>query len=221
MTLQRLFGIAILTGVVSLPGWSQQPAPSSSSQPQPAPRIQDDTQEPPSERAQAEQQQNADNDKKKESKIKKKLKDAAPECIGFSGGSGKCRHSQEDEDEKKRQVEEQRLRTQCRDAADTTAPAPQGCADLRRHDSAHDVEVGDNYFDQKSYKPAELRYRSALQTDPTNAAALYKLARVLEKTGRNEEAAEMYAKFLNTDPQGPEQKQAQDALNRLHIQTPR
>jgi len=41
------------------------------------------------------------------------------------------------------------------------------------------------------------------------------LSEVLEKSGKNSEAYEQYQDFLNTDPQGPDQKKAQAALQRL------
>jgi Tfp pilus assembly protein PilF len=86
---------------------------------------------------------------------------------------------------------------------------------LRKRDSERDLKVGDDYFSDKHYPSAENRYRLALQEDPTNARATFHLAQVLEKTGKNSEAYAQYQKFLNTEPVGPDQKKAREALTRL------
>lgn len=206
---------AALMACSCLPSSAQQPAPSSESSSQsssdkaaPVPNDQ----QPPADQTSPDDQSN---DTGHGSKIKRKLKEAAPSCIGFAGGVGKCRHSKESREEQQKEIAEQQLRQHCRDAADQGKPEDQPCADLRKRDAAHDVSVGDDYFQDKHYPSAENRYRLALQEDPTNAPAMLHLAQVLEKTGHNAEASQQYQNFLNTHPQGPDAKLAREALDRL------
>jgi len=212
MTLSRFLGVVSLIACLCVPLLAQQPAPRidpKDAQPDPdrAAPVQND-------QAPAPEQPNTE-DKKKQSKLKRKLKDAAPGCIGFSGGAAKCRHSKEDDEEREKEAADQQLRQRCKAAADEAKPTDEACADLRKRDAAHDVEVGDNYLDQKSYSAAAMRYRDALKGDPTNATAMLHLAQVLEKSGHNSEAYEQYQSFLNTDPQGPDARRAREALDRL------
>lgn len=212
----RVFGVVAIVGTLCLTVAAQEPAPespsgrqSSSSSGKAAP-VQND-QEPPADQTGS---SNGSGDSKHDSKLKK-LKDAAPNCIGFEGGTGKCRHPQESEEDAKKESEDRKLRQRCQDDADQAKPEIPSCADLRKSDAAHDVAVGDDYFQEKHYPSAENRYRLALQEDPKNATAMLHLSEVLEKSGKNSEAYEQYQDFLNTDPQGPDQKKAQAALQRL------
>jgi tetratricopeptide (TPR) repeat protein len=192
---------------------AQQPAPV----PDPAPQsssskaapVQNDQQPPDS------QTTGTAADTKKESRIKRKLKDAAPNCIGFGGGAGKCRRTQESDEDRKQEAADLKLHRQCGDDKDQGTPESQACADLHKRDAQHDVSVGDDYFGDKHYPSAENRYRLALQEDPTNATAMFHLAQVLEKTGRNSDAYQQYQNFLNTEPLGPDAKRAREALSRL------
>jgi predicted Zn-dependent protease len=192
---------------------AQQPAPVPDAPPQSssskAAPVQNDQQPP------ADQTTDTTSDKKKESKFKRKLKDAAPSCIGFGGGAGKCRHTQESDEDRKQEAADLQLRRQCGDAKDQGKPETQPCADLRKRDAQHDVSVGDDYFSDKHYPSAENRYRLALQEDPANATAMFHLAQVLEKTGKNSDAYQQYQNFLNTEPVGPDAKRAREALDRL------
>jgi TolA-binding protein len=211
MALSRRIAVVLLAFASALA--AQQPAPPQDTAPQSssskAAPVQNDQQPP------ASQTPDTTADKKKESKLKRKLKDAAPNCIGFGGGAGKCRHSQESDEERKQEAADEQLRHQCRDTKDAGNPEDQPCADLRKSDAQHDVSVGDDYFGDKHYPSAENRYRLALQEDPTNATAMFHLAQVLEKTGRNSDAYQQYQNFLNTEPVGPDAKRAREALTRL------
>jgi len=216
MTLLRLIGIGGVAACLCLPFSAQQPAPpaessgqSSSSKAAP---VQDDQQPPADQSAPSTTNSSAT---KHDSKLKKKLKDAAPSCIGFEGGAGKCRHSKGSEEDQKKEMEERQLRQQCQDAADAGRTEGQSCADLRKRDAVHDVSVGDDYLADKHYPSAVNRYKLALQEDPTNSTAMLHLAQTLEKTGQNSAAYEQYQNFLNTDPQGPDAKLARQALDRL------
>jgi tetratricopeptide (TPR) repeat protein len=54
----------------------------------------------------------------------------------------------------------------------------------------------------REYDKAEIEYRRALEIDPNEGAALYRLARLLIERNRYDEANEMYAKFKNLYPDG-------------------
>ena len=215
MTSLRLIGLAAFAACLCLPLPAQQPAPptdsSSQSSSSKAAPVQNDQQPPPD--------QTAPNDKsseaKHDSKLKRKLKDAAPTCIGFEGGAGKCRHTKESEEEQQKEINGQQIRQQCRDAADQGKAEEPSCADLRKGDAAHDVEVGDTYFGEKNYTSAINRYHLALQEDPASPTAMFHLAQALEKSGHNSDAYQQYQNFLNTGPEGPDEKKAQAALDRL------
>ncbi len=213
--LLRVAVSVLLTACFGLPVLAQQAPPSSESSVQtatPEPQNKNSVQ---GQQPSSEQPSNEDN-KKKESKIKRKAKDLIPGCVGIAGGAGKCRHSEDEEEQRKREEQEDQLRRQCREAAQLSQQESQSCADLRKSDAAHDLEVGDTYFDQKSYTAAASRYRSALEGDPTNAMAILHYAQALEKLGRKSEAYEQYQRYLNTEPQGADADRARKAVERLH-----
>lgn len=192
----------------SVPGTAQQSSTSSTVS------SQSQEQAPAAQQQQPQTDQPSSDGSKKESKIKKKAGDLVPYCVGI-GSLGKCRHDADQEEQAKREAAEQELQRQCHDAAAQSQPETSACADLRKSDAAHDVDVGDTYVDQKNYNAAVMRYRSALQTDPTNATAMLHLAQVLEKTKKNAEAYQEYQRFLSTDPQAPDAQKARAALQRL------
>ena len=210
MSLLRVAGLVLLTGCITLTLLAQHPS-SESTVPQTSPNNAS-----PAQQQQAPSEQPSAADKKKESTIKRKAKDLIPGCIGISGGAGKCRHSDDEEEQRKKEAQEDELRHQCREAAQLSQQESPSCADLRKSDAAHDLEVGDTYFDQKSYTAAASRYRSALQGDPANAIAMLHYAQALEKLGRKSEAYQQYEKFLATDPQGPDADRARKAIDLLH-----
>jgi tetratricopeptide (TPR) repeat protein len=61
---------------------------------------------------------------------------------------------------------------------------------------------GYSYHLIREYDRAEIEYRRALEIDPNEGAALYRLARLLIERNRYDEANEMYAKFRNLYPDG-------------------
>lgn len=215
----RLIGVAVLLLATGAPLVGQQsPSSSSSSSSQSDTTV---TTPPPPANAEKQQQppaaQPSTDDNKKDTtldKVKQKADDLIPYCIGI-GSIGKCRHDPDQERQARREAAAQALQRQCRDAAEQSQPETPACADLRKKDAAHDVDVGDTYFGEKSYNAAVMRYRSALQTDPTNATAMLHLAQALEKLHRKPEAAAEYQKFLATNPSDPEAKKARAALEKL------
>ena len=210
--------IAVLAACFCGASYAQQPSSSSSSSQPPS----SSSSQSPSDQAlppapEPAPDQTPPEEPKKESKIKRKLKDAAPTCIGIAGGAGKCRQSSDPEtaEQRKKEAQQQQLHDQCRDAADQPGTPDPACVELHKQDSAHDLEVGDEYFSDKHYPSAENRYRLALQEDPTNATAMLHLAQLLEKMDRKPEAADQYRKFLATNPPEPEASKARKALDKL------
>jgi tetratricopeptide (TPR) repeat protein len=58
--------------------------------------------------------------------------------------------------------------------------------------AAHDVEVGDEYFEAKNYNAALQRYKDAADEKPGDAAIHVRLGRVFEKVGQIPQAIEQY-----------------------------
>ena len=87
------------------------------------------------------------------------------------------------------------------------------------HRAEKDVEVGDYYFKQKNYRGAESRYRDALSYKPNDAIATFRLAQVLEKTSRPDEAQQYYQAYLKIMPHGPYAADSRKALEHLQAQS--
>ena len=83
------------------------------------------------------------------------------------------------------------------------------------HRAAKDLEVGEYYWREKNYRGAEGRFRDALIYKPNDAVATYRLAEILEKTGRPSEAREYYQAYLKVLPHGPNSEDARKALEKL------
>src|SRR5881394_1486452 len=64
-----------------------------------------------------------------------------------------------------------------------------GGADARR--GSH-MERGREYFEQGNYEKARVEFRNALQVAPTDTEARFMTARVAEKLGNVNEAAQLY-----------------------------
>lgn len=62
----------------------------------------------------------------------------------------------------------------------------------RALEAAHDVDVGDFYFEQTNYKAALLRYQDAVEQKPGDAAIHVRLGRVFEKLNQLPKAIEQY-----------------------------
>jgi len=90
-----------------------------------------------------------------------------------------------------------------------------GTAMKRALEAAHNVEVGDYSFRQKSYNGALLRYNDALQEKPADVAIRVRLGRVLEKLNQIPQAIEQYEAAQKLS--GPEKwsDEAKSALQRL------
>ncbi len=92
--------------------------------------------------------------------------------------------------------------------------------DARRDRASNDVEVGDYYAGTKNFKAALARYRHALEIDPNNDAARFRIAGVLETIGRLSEAREHYAAYLEQHPKGEFAAACKRALTRLPETSP-
>lgn len=82
-------------------------------------------------------------------------------------------------------------------------------------EAAHNVEVGDYYFEQKNYKAASFRYQDALELKAGDAAIYVRLGRALEKLNELPKAVENYQAAAALA--GPEKwtQEARAALDRL------
>jgi tetratricopeptide (TPR) repeat protein len=84
------------------------------------------------------------------------------------------------------------------------------------HKAAKDIEVGDFYFKvRKNYRAAADRYREALLYKPNDAVATFRLAACLEKMDQPDEALKEYEAYLKILPHGPQENEAQKAIQRL------
>jgi tetratricopeptide (TPR) repeat protein len=63
----------------------------------------------------------------------------------------------------------------------------------RALEAAHNVDVGDQYFGQKNFDGALMRYKEALEEKPEDAAIHVRLGRVHEKLGQLPQAIEAYS----------------------------
>ncbi|MBZ5531086.1 MAG: tetratricopeptide repeat protein [Acidobacteriia bacterium] len=83
------------------------------------------------------------------------------------------------------------------------------------HRAMKDIEVGNYYLKQKNYRAALDRFHDALQYKPGDAEATYGLAVTQEKLDLPSQAYKNYKKYLEILPNGPQSKDAQEALKRL------
>jgi tetratricopeptide (TPR) repeat protein len=81
--------------------------------------------------------------------------------------------------------------------------------------AAKDIEVGDFYYTQSSYKPALMRYKLALEGWPGEPNILFRLAKTYERMKDTDHAMQSYQQVIAADPEAPIAKEAQAALTRL------
>jgi Tfp pilus assembly protein PilF len=84
--------------------------------------------------------------------------------------------------------------------------------------AAHNVEVGDYYFEAKNYAAASLRYNDALVEKPQDPVIHVRLGRVLEKLGQLPEAIEQYKTAQNLA--GPEKWSDEAKRSLVRLQHP-
>ena len=82
------------------------------------------------------------------------------------------------------------------------------------------MEVGDFYLNEKrNYMGAALRFRDALEHNPNDPLATFRLAQSLEGLSQFDEARQTYATYLKLEPNGRLVDQANKALERLQSKT--
>jgi tetratricopeptide (TPR) repeat protein len=81
--------------------------------------------------------------------------------------------------------------------------------------AAHDVEVGDEYFADKNYSAALMRYQSAVEGKPGDSAIRVRVGRAFEKLNQIPQAIDQYK--AAQELQGPAKwsDEAKAALLRL------
>ena len=123
---------------------------------------------------------------KQQSAVKRKLRQLAPECatIFFKGVCW----------------------------ASHPAPPPSNLPENQQAANKA-MEVGEFYYAQKNYRAAESRFREALEYTPDNPRARFKLAQVLEKLGKADEARQNYEAYLQINPNGEFATAARKALS--------
>ena len=86
------------------------------------------------------------------------------------------------------------------------------------YSAAQDVEVGDFYYQDKSYRPALSRYESALKSKPRDPGIYLRLGKTAEKLGDRERAVSEYQSSIDAGPDQPSAKEAHAAIERIKSQ---
>jgi TolA-binding protein len=81
---------------------------------------------------------------------------------------------------------------------------------------AEDLQLGDIYLNKRNYRGAEFRFEDALEYEPGNPEATFKLAQSLQYLGRKDEACTQYKKYLEADPSGAFSDRAKKSLQHAH-----
>src|SRR5262245_39910108 len=81
--------------------------------------------------------------------------------------------------------------------------------------AAHDVEVGDDYFETKNYSAALPRYQDAAEEKPGDTAIHVRLGRAFEKSGEIPQAINQYKAALQMAEAGKWSDEAKAAVGRL------
>ena len=103
------------------------------------------------------------------------------------------------------------------ESTNSTKPHADSCNEAMEKalKAAHDVEVGDDYFDEKSYSAALPRYQDAMEEKPGDPAIHVRLGRVFEKLGQVPQAIEQYKAAQQMAEPGKWSDEATAAVNRL------
>jgi hypothetical protein len=81
--------------------------------------------------------------------------------------------------------------------------------------AAADTDVGDYYFKDKNYRGALMRYESAVEKKPGDAAIHLRIGRAFEKLGDNERAFMGYDAVVKLEPAGKSAAEAKQGMERL------
>ena len=82
-------------------------------------------------------------------------------------------------------------------------------------DAAHNVDVGDYYYEQKNYRAALLRYEDARQSKPGDAAIHVRMGRALEQLDEPARAYLEYDSAGKLELEGKSASAAKEAMERL------
>ena len=83
--------------------------------------------------------------------------------------------------------------------------------------AAHDVDVGDYYFEEKSYTAALQRYNDALEEKPGDSAIHVRSGRAFEKLNQVPQAIEQYKAAQTLDGPAKWSDEAKSSLQRLGV----
>ena len=78
-----------------------------------------------------------------------------------------------------------------------------------------DLQLGDAHMKERNYHGAEFRFEDALQYEPDNPEATFKLAEALQNLGRKNEACTQYKNYLKIDPSGSFSDRANKCLQKM------
>jgi tetratricopeptide (TPR) repeat protein len=81
--------------------------------------------------------------------------------------------------------------------------------------SVKDISVGDQYFKNRKYRAAELRYASATRWNEGNADAWLKLGDVEERLKDSQKARDAYQKYLDLAADGKRAPEIRKKLEKL------
>jgi tetratricopeptide (TPR) repeat protein len=81
--------------------------------------------------------------------------------------------------------------------------------------AAQDAGVGDYYYKDKNYRAALMRYESAVEKKPGDAAIHLRIGRAFEKLGDNERAYLGYDSAVKLEPAGKGADEARQGMERL------
>lgn len=104
--------------------------------------------------------------------------------------------------------------TQPQGTESSSKPAPVDVCDP--YSAAKDVEVGDFYYQDKSYRAALSRYESAIKSKPGDPGIYLRLGKAAEKLGDGERALREYQSSVDAGPDQPSGKEAQAAIARIN-----
>ncbi|HLJ28696.1 MAG TPA: hypothetical protein VKY85_18450 [Candidatus Angelobacter sp.] len=128
----------------------------------------------------------------RQSAVKRKLEQLVPSCLNVLWGFHTCWSSPP--------------------ASPPKAPAHP----VADPEFAKDMEVGDFYLNQtRNYAGAMMRFRDALEHQPNDPLATFRLAQSLEGLHQADAAREDYAAYLKLEPNGRFAGEAKKALERL------
>ena len=88
------------------------------------------------------------------------------------------------------------------------------------YSAVRDVEVGDFYYQDKSYRAALSRYDCALKSKPGDPGIYLRLGKTTEKLGDTERALREYRSSIGAAPDQPSAKEARAAITRMESQKP-